>query len=465
MKLPAIGIISALLSAGCATGPLQLPDSAPLPVSWRNAGAFPTTRADRDLGRWWTSFNDATLNRLIRDGLANSPDIESAIARIRESRANRRATAASLFPSVSGSASGRSGFTDVRGGGSTSSESYSAGLSASWEADLYGRNRNNLLAASADLGATEETFHSVQASLAAEIASTYVRLRSSEAGLSVLRRNISTQKETFRFVSWRTEVGEADAFERTQAETSLEQSKGAIPSILQTIEQSRNQLALLCGRQPGGVDGILGSGDAEVPVPAARLAVGIPADTIRQRPDVRIAGYQLLSSVARTEATKADRFPSLTLSGSLGVNALSAGKLFDPEAVTGSIIAGLAGPIFDAGRISANIEAANASTDQAVQNYRSAVLTGLSEVENALIACKRSSERLESINRATVLAREADRLARLRYEAGEIDFLSVLDSQRTLLGLEDSLLSTQFDRTNAYIALYQALGGGWSPAS
>ncbi|WP_193211710.1 efflux transporter outer membrane subunit [Luteolibacter marinus] len=451
-----------LLLAGCASGPLDVPPAEPVPAAWKNAAGFPAASPDRDLARWWKSFDDPTLSRLIKDGLANSPDIASAVARVRESRAARKATAASLFPSVSGSASGGHGFTDPRGGSLTTSKSYSAGLSASWEADIYGKNRNNLLAASSDLGATEESLNSVRASLAAEIATAYVRLRSSEAGLSVLERNIKTQEETFQFVSWRTKVGEADQYEENQAKTSLEQSKAAVPSLRQSIEQARNQLALLCGRAPGALDAMLAGATGDVPVPAQRLAIGIPADTIRQRPDVRVAGYQVLSSVARTEAAKAERFPSLGLSGSLGVNALSARKIFDPQAVSGSIVAGLAGPIFDAGRISANIEGRTAATDQAVENYRATVLTGLSEVEDALIACKRSAERLEIIRNAAVLARESDRLARLQYEAGELDFLSVLDSQRTLLGLEDSLLSTQADRTNAYIRLYQALGGGWS---
>ena len=210
---------------------------------------------------------------------------------------------------------------------------------------------------------------------------------------------------------------------------------------------------------------MLASGNRSIPNPATSLAVGIPADTIRQRPDVRLAGYQLTAAVANTRSAEAERFPSLGLSGSLGVNALSAGKLFDPQTASAGIIAGLTGPIFDAGRIRSNIEAQGAVEDQALQTYRSAILTALSEVEDSLIACQRSAERLASLEKATAAAREADLLARQRYQAGEIDFLDVLDSQRTLLNLEDSLLTTRADRTTAYIRLYQALGGGWSAAS
>jgi outer membrane protein TolC len=166
--------------------------------------------------------------------------------------------------------------------------------------------------------------------------------------------------------------------------------------------------------------------------------------------------------LANTRSAEAERFPSLGLSGSLGVNALSAGKLFDPQTASAGIIAGLTGPIFDAGRIRANIEAQGAVEEQAMQTYRSAILTALSEVEDSLIACRRGSERLGTLEKATAAAREAAELAQQRYEAGVTDLLTVLDSQRTLLGLEDSLLTVRADVTIAYIQLYKALGGGWS---
>lgn len=201
------------------------------------------------------------------------------------------------------------------------------------------------------------------------------------------------------------------------------------------------------------------------PVPPSSLAIGIPADVLRQRPDVRLAGYQLLAAAASTRATEATRYPSLNLSGSLGLNSATASKLLDPEAATASLVAGITSPIFDAGRIKSNIEAASASEEQAIQTYRTTVLNALRETEDALIACRRSAERLELLETATRLARESDETARQRYESGEIDFLDVLDSQRTLLSLEDNLLTTRTDRTTAYIRLYQALGGGWSSGS
>lgn len=451
-----------LLLGGC-TLPTPSPDhQVELPVAWKNAGHFPVASPRKDLSRWWGRFGDPTLNRLIATALDENPDIATAKARVRESRARQDAQRATLFPSVDGSASSSARSTTTDLGGTSSGTSYSAGLSASWDADLFGRRRSDIEAAAANLGASEENLHSVQAGLAAEIANTYTSLRANEARLSVLTRNIATREQTAQLANWRLSAGETDTLEANQAQSSLESARAGVPALQQAIAQGRNALALLTGRPPGGLDGMLGS-QSRIPDPPQSLAIGIPADAIRQRPDVRVAGYQVLSAAAATRAADAARFPSLSLSGSLGLNALSAGKIFNPESTSASIVAGLSAPIFDAGRLRANLTAATAAQDQAIENYRSTVLTALSETENALIACRRTAERLATLEKATALAREADSLAQQRYQAGEIDFSDVLDTQRSLLGLEDSLLNTRTDRTTAYIRLYQALGGGWSP--
>jgi len=452
------GLAACAPNAGFTGKPMQLP------AAWKNAGGFPVASPSKDISRWWGRFEDPTLNRLISDSLKNSPDIATASARIRESRANRDAAFSTLFPTLDGGAARNSRSTHTDNAGDVSSTSYSANLNASWEVDLFGKRRSSVQAAAANLGAAEENFHSVQAALAAEIASTYTSLRANEAKMAVLRQNVTTREETARLATWKQQAGEADSLESSQAQSSLESARAAIPSLQQAITQGRNQLALLAGREPGSLDSMLSTARS-IPNPPSSLAVGIPADVLRQRPDVRVAGYQVLAAAANTRATEATKYPSLNLSGSLGLNSLATSTLLDPETATANLVAGITSPIFDAGRIRANIEAASASEEQAIQNYRSTVLTALTETENALVACRRSAERLATLEKATQLARESDQLARQRYQAGEIDFLQVLDSQRTLLGLEDSLLSTRTDRTTAYIRLYQALGGGWSSGS
>ncbi len=447
---------------GCGPHPSFARNPLPLPADWKNASRFPVASPARDLSRWWNRFDDPTLSRIISQALQNSPDMASATARIRESRARRDSEAASLFPSLGGSASANSSATKREGSARISNTSYSAGLNASWEADLFGKNRSSVEAASARLGASEENFHSVQAALASEIAIAYTHLRVREASLEVLRRTIKSREETYQLASWRTQSGEADSLESSQSLSSLEQARAAVPSLEQAIAQGKNLLALLAGHPPGALDGMLASGKQAIPNPARSLAVGIPADTLRQRPDVRIAGYQLLAAAAATRAADAERYPSLDLSGSLGLNSPGSGKLFNPQTATAGVIAGISSPIFDAGRIRSNIEAASAAEEQAYQAYRATVLTALSEVEDSLIACRRSTERMEILEKATAAAREADQLARQRYQAGVTDILTVLDSQRALLGLEDSLFNVRSDRATAFIQLYKALGGGWS---
>ena len=405
------------------------------------------------------------LNRVIADALTASPDLASATARVRESRAQRDAVRASLFPAVGGSVSGSTRSTKTDQAGTFSSQSAAVGLDASWEADLFGARRSAVAAAAANLGAEEENFHSVQAALASEIATAYVNLRATEARFEVLQRNVKTREQTSELASWRQRAGEADSLEASQALSSLEQARAAIPALEQAASAARNSLARLSGREPGTLDATLAAGRRGIPSPPRSLAVGIPADTLRQRPDVRIAGYQVLAAAANTRIADAARYPSLNLSGSLGLNSVSVGKLFNPEVSTANLAAGLASPIFDAGRLRANLAAQTAAEDQAILGYRATVLTALSETEDALVACRRTAERLTTLEKATILAREADAIAQQRYQAGEIDFLAVLDSQRTLIGLEDSLLSTTTERTIAYIRLYQALGGGWAAHS
>lgn len=451
----------ALLLPGCMkTGTASSPNVT-LPVSWRNAADFPTAAPDHDLSRWWNQFGDARMSSLIREALAGNRDMAASMSRVREALARKAAQQASLFPTLdySGGRNTSAGFNDwTRTGSGTS---YSAGLSASWELDFFGKNRQSILAASASADATKENFHSAQAALASEVALAYIDLRALESRLEVVKQSVKTREETTQLASWRHQAGEIDALQLRQAESSLESARGSISSLEQNIGQSRNRLSLLCGRTPGDVR--LGPGS--VPVPGRQLAIGIPADTIRQRPDVRAAGYNWIAAIANTRSAEADKLPSLRLSGSLGVNSLASSKLFNPESAAAGVIAGISGPIFDAGRIRANIAAQGEAEQQALLSYESSILTALSEVEDALIACRRTEERMVSVEKAAAAGREASKLATQRYRTGVIDFLTVLDAQRNDLAQEESLINVRADRAAAHIQLYKALGGGWSAGS
>lgn len=450
--------------SSCALTGTHSGSSVKLPAAWRNSSGFPTSSARTDLSRWWNQFDDPKLGQIIRIALENNPDMASASSRIRESRARRASEISGLFPTLSGSTSARAQGTHLDGGGGSSGESYSTGLDASWEIDLFGKRRSAIAASSADLGATEENFNSVQAALAAEVAFAYLDLRSAESRLVVVRESVKSRESTYQLADMRNRAGQTDELEARQSLSSLEQARASIPTILQTIAQVKNRLALLAGKTPGELDGRL-SGSRGIPNPSTRLAIGIPTDTIRQRPDVRVAGYQWVATMIRSDAARLERLPSLSLNGALGLNTISTSKLFNPETATASVVAGLSGPIFDAGRIRNQIAIQDEQEVQALNTYTTAVLTGLSEVEDALIACRRTAERITITERAAENAREAARLAELRYQAGVVDLLTVLDAQRTNLSLDEQLVVLRADRASSYISLYKALGGGWSPRS
>jgi NodT family efflux transporter outer membrane factor (OMF) lipoprotein len=444
---------------GCAGSKTR--EGAEPPKAWINNTGFPVASPQKDLARWWARFDDPQMSKLIADGLAGNFDIASATARVREARARRDEATAQLMPSLSGSLRGF-GNADRADDEWSSQSSGRAALDASWEVDWFGKNRKLAKSAAANFAATEENLRSVQAALAAEIAVAYSLLRVDEERLFVLRDIVVSREETARLASWRQQAGEADSLESEQANASLEQARAAIPTLEQTIAQRRNQLALLCGREPSAFDDALSAARGRIPVPARDLAIGIPADTIRQRPDVRESGWKVSAAVAELDASKAQRYPSLNLAGTLGIKSLAVEKIFRPEKTAADLIVGVTGPIFDAGRIRADIEARDAALDRALQDYRGSVLTALSEVEDSLIACRRSGERLATLEKAVASAREAAKLAQQRYEAGVTDLITVLDAQRTLLGIEDNLLASRADHIRAYIDLYKALGGGWS---
>lgn len=454
-------LVALALLAVCATAADSAQLTPATPAAWRqttaNGAVDPTA-----LAQWWKQFNDPVLDRLTASALQSSPDVRTAVARIEESRARYGVQRAALLPSLSASASGQGSQTNNRTTDvTTRAEKYSASLDASWEIDLFGQNRKTLDATAADLAQTEENLRSAQASLAAEVATAYVTLRSAEAQLVIVRRNLASREETLQLTRWREQAGTVTALDTQQAVSTLEQTRASLPTLQQTVTQTRNQLALLSGQPPGALDALLGE-SAAVPAVAATLATGIPADTLRQRPDVRAAARAVEAAAARTSAAERARFPSLNLTGSLGVDALEAGKLFSPESTVASVLGGLTAPIFASGKIQQTIRVQGALQKQALISYESAVLTALSEVENALVAVQRNTERLAILDTAVTAAREAEHLAELQYQAGQADLLTVLEAQRTLLSVEQQQVTANADRATAHIQLYKALGGGWT---
>ena len=317
-------------------------------------------------------------------------------------------------------------------------------------------------AATADIAQATENLYAAQVSLAAEVADTYVTLREAEERLTVVERSVGTRSETQQITQWREEAGHGSALDTLQSLSTLEAARAAIPSLKETVGQTRNRLALLVGRAPGSVNTIIAKAGS-IPKPPAKLGVGVPAETLRQRPDIRAAEQAVVAAGARTKSAQRERLPSLNISGTLSVESLSSGRVFNPQSVAASLLGGLIAPIFKGGQITSNIQIKTEQEKQALISYQRTVLTALSEVENALTSVQRTAERIAILDRATESARQAQQLATQRHNAGETDILTVLEAERTLLNLEDELVTTRANQITAHIQLYKALGGGWSP--
>lgn len=448
--------------AGCAVGPDYSRPQIELPAVWQRAGDNRTAKpGNEDLSRWWERLQDAELSRLIEEALAGSLDLKSAQARLRQARALRAAAGADLFPTVTGSASvSRSKGSRQTGSGRTT-ELYAAGFDASWEPDIFGGVRRGIEAAQAELEASEASLQSTRVSLVAEVALNYVEVRAFQARLAIARSNLESQSDTFQITGWRAQAGLVGALDVEQARTQLEQTRAQIPSLETSLAQAEHRLAVLLGRAPGALRERLAK-SAPIPALPAAVAVGIPADTLRQRPDVRAAERTLAAETARIGEAEAARYPGLTLSGSIGLEALGASALGASGALARSVAARLAAVIFDGGRLRQQVEAQSAVAERALVGYEAAILAALEDVENALVALANSVQRTAALGIAAEAARNAALLARQRYAGGLIDFLTVLDTQRTLLSIEDSLAATQAESASALIQLYKALGGGWS---
>ena len=452
-----------LSSCAGANGHLKIGAIVPLPAKWQHRTPTAKPLDTQALTTWWDRFQDSVLSAVIVDALISNTDVRTALSRIAEYRAQRGLERAGLFPwldmGVSGSGNrSRDRSTKL----TTTSESYQAALSPSWEVDLFGKHMLNVKAASADLAQVNENYYGAQVTLAAEVATAYVTLRSAEAQLAVVQNSLRTRRETVQLTQWSEEAGTGTALDTQQSISTLEQARATIPTLQLSIAQSRNQLTLLSGRTPGSLDSVL-SKQRDVPTMPTGLAIGIPAETLRQRPDVRAAERGVEAAFARTKSAQRERLPTLNLSGSLGIEALKAGRLFSPQSIAGSVLGSLAATIFDAGRIRNNITIQSEREKQALIAYEGTVLTALAEVENALIAVQRYSERLAILSLAITAARKAVTLSGMQFKAGEIDLFVSLDNQRTLLSLEQQEVITSADRATACIQLYKALGGGWSP--
>lgn len=456
---PLPALLAALALAGCST--LQAPRTeanagVALPAGWAAAAPAGTAARGEPLATWWSRFGDPALTTLIDQALAANTDVASAQAALRQSRALADVAAAQLGPSVDGSASAQRSKSQ----GLPANNAFRAGFDASWEPDVFGGRRAARDAAELTAQQGAASLGDVQVSVAAEVAITYLGLRSDEERLAIAQRNLASQQETLQITQWRVQAGLATSLESEQARASVEQTRAQLPSLQKSIALARHQLALLTGRS---VEQLALPAGGTLPRAPADLALSFPAQTLRQRADVRAA--ELRVSAAAQDLVQADaaRYPRFNLSGSLGLSALTLGGLTGGGAAVGALLASVSVPVFDGGAGKAQVRAQQAALDQARAAHRGAVLAALKDVEDTLVALARDRERLASLRAAADAADNAALLATQRYAGGLIDFQTVLVTQRAQLAAQDSLASAEAEVVADHVRLYKALGGGWVP--
>jgi multidrug efflux system outer membrane protein len=443
----------------CVAGPryrARTAEQMNIPAAWH--AALPEKVESGDLSAWWRQLGDPLLSQLVEEALQASPSIDLARAKLREARAQRNLAVADLLPSIN--ASGNATRTKNDGPAATN---YRAGLDASWEPDIFGGKRRSLQAAAAELQSTAESLHDTQVSLSAEVALNYVDVRSLQARVAIAEENLALQTETRQIAEWRYQAGLVGCLDADQARSTEAQTRAQIPALQTSLAEARNRIAVLLGAAPGALDERFA---VVAPIPAVpqHVTIGIPADILRQRPDVRAAERTLAAQTAHTGAAIAAQFPSLSLSGSLGVEGITLSALTGGATAIRTLVASIAQTIFDGGRIRRQIQVKRAVQEQALATYENKVLTALEEVENALVAIVRNRERYTYLQTADAAARNAAQFARQSYASGISDYVSVLETQRTQLSVSDSLKSCEADITTALIQLYKALGGGWTAA-
>jgi NodT family efflux transporter outer membrane factor (OMF) lipoprotein len=425
------------------------------------------------LAAWWQRFDDASMADLVNRAMASNTGINGAQAALRQARALRDVASAALLPTLGVSASAQTtkadGTAGGTGGGNSTGNRFQAGVDAQWVPDVFGVARSGVNAADAAASASAARLGDTQVQVAAEVALNYILLRSAQARRGIASDNLASQQETLQITDWRQQAGLVTALEVEQARAAAAQTQALLPALQTGIQQTAHALAVLVGQPPAALLAKLGNAPGAVAqaVPESRAdpALDIPAETLRQRADVRAAEYQVAAALARVGQAQAQRWPSFSIGGSISLSAVSAAALTNGASVLSSLLASISLPVFDGGAARAQVRAQQAALEQAQQVYRAAVLGALKDVENALVASSNDRLRLDSLGVAAAAAGNAALLARQRYSSGLVDFQTVLETQRNQFSTQDGVVSARAELANDQVRLFTALGGGWVPAS
>jgi NodT family efflux transporter outer membrane factor (OMF) lipoprotein len=466
--------LGVLLVSGCSVGPnYRRPDDV-LAASWLEAQRAEFDTQPATLVNWWTEFNDVELNSLVERAVNSNLDIAIAEARVRESRASQLLSEAGEWPTVdlSGSysrnrssenavaARGQGAVGTPRSTSNLEQDLFRTGFDAGWEIDVFGGTRRSIEAARANVEASIEDRRDVLVTLLGDVAKNYIDLRGRQRQLAVTQANLEAQQESLRLTRIRFDAGLASDLEIAQAEGQAQTTAAQIPTLESGIKQTAYRLDLLLGAQPGATWNEL-SGSAPIPALPPQARVGLPAELLRRRPDIRRAERQLAAATAQIGAATADLYPRFFLIGTFGLQSISASDWFSAQSRFWTIGPTIRWPVFDAGKIRANIEIRNAQQDQALKFYEKSVLGALGDVESALVNYSKEQIRYRSLLAAVDANRRALQMSNDLYTQGLVAFLNVLDAQRAVYGSENDLAQSEANMASNLVALYKALGGGW----
>ncbi|WP_033925794.1 efflux transporter outer membrane subunit [Sphingomonas sp. 35-24ZXX] len=468
--------LAMLLLGGCAAAPDYAPPRMATPDTFLvsdAAAARAGTVAQIDLVEWWRSFDDPLLTSLVERAIAQNLDLQQAEARVLQARAALRSANAALAPSGTASAQAGANYQSLETpigqvagafpGFDRSTGAYDAGLSASWEIDLFGGKDASRDAARADWQASEAGAVAARLAVIAQTADTYVAIRTLQERLRIVREQEAVQARLAGLIALQFQRGVAAELQWRQAEGALGQVRASIPAIESDLETAMNALDVLLGQQPRATRSEL-AGPVPVPAPPAITTAEGPAALLRRRPDIIAAERTLAASSARIGAATAEYYPKFSLNGLLGAAATGPGALFGGNAVQGSGFLGLRWRLFDFGRIDAEIKLAQGRNAEALAAYRQTVLRASEDVENAFSVMLRQEARAEALAAAETSLARARSSSQAAYKAGMVSLIEVLEADRRLLETRDGLAQARAGASRGAIAAFRALGGGWQGA-
>jgi len=459
-----------LWPAACTVGPDYKSPQIDTPQAFTESGGGVSSRPAEE-GAWWQHFKDPVLSSLVERAAQNNLDLALAEARLREARAARRGTASELEPKIdaAGSYTRRRIASNTIGGNfgsgsfqipSTQVDLYQVGFDASWELDLWGRVRRQVEAAEADIEAFSEAKREAVVALVGEVARNYVELRGAQRQRGITQENLRSQEQTLELVRAKHRAGLVSEIDVARALALVASTRAQLPSIETQEHNSIHRLGVLLGQAPGALMQEL-SQPAPIPVAPAEIATGLPGDLLRRRPDLRRAERELCAANARIGAAIADRYPRFSILGNLRFGSTETNNLFENNSLGWSIGPSVTWPLFDGGRIEANIEVQSAREEQALIRLRQAFLNALVETEDNVVIYGREQTRRQSLEEAVSANSRAVELANQLYTQGLTDYLAVLEAQRSLLAAQADLARSDTSVSLGAVALYKSLGGGW----